>query len=166
MTFVRGTGGGQDEDMSENMDDQSARQQDPGYRSVEVQRLGKTRYRATNATGDAVEFGQGEGLMSPVELLLAAIGGCSAIDVDVVTSRRSEPEEFRVGASGIKDKDESGGSRMRDIELSFSVKFPEGEVGDKAASMVPRLVELARTKDCTVSRTVEHETDVSMRIED
>ena len=66
MTFVRGTGGGQDEDMSENMDDQSARQQDPGYRSVEVQRLGTTRYRATNATGDAVEFGPGEGLMSPV----------------------------------------------------------------------------------------------------
>ncbi|WP_129360028.1 OsmC family protein [Rothia uropygioeca] len=152
--------------MSENTKAQTPREDDPGYRSVEVQRLGKTRYRATNSSGDSVEFGQGEGLVSPVELLLAAIAGCSAVDVDVVTSRRAEPEEFRVVSSGIKYKDDEGGSRLRDVELAFTVKFPEGEVGEKAASMVPRLVELARTKDCTVSRTVEHETDVSMRVED
>ena len=77
--------------MSENMDDQSARQQGPGYRSVEVQRLGTTRYRATNATGDAVEFGQGEGLMSPVELLLAAIGGGSAGGGPGGAARRGPP---------------------------------------------------------------------------
>lgn len=152
--------------MSENANDQTTRQQDPGYRSVDLHRVGKTHYRATNAAGDSVEFGHGEGLMSPVELLLAAIAGCSAIDVDSVTSRRSEPHEFHVVSSAIKDKDETGGSRLRDVELSFTVKFPDDEAGAKAESMVPRLVELARTKDCTVARTVEHETSVSMQVED
>jgi len=156
----------QDEVMSENVNASEERQNDPGYRAVELTRLGSKRYQATNAEGVSVEFGQGEGLMTPVELLLAAIAGCSSVDVDVVTSRRVEPEEFRVTSSGLKYTDEEGGSRLGDVELSFRVKFPEGEAGDKAASMVPRLVELSRTKDCTVSRTVEHETQVSMRVED
>ncbi len=157
---------GQDEDMSENMNESTSRQDDPGYRHVELQRLGQKRYQATNAEGVTLEFGQGEGLMTPVELLLAAIAGCSAVDVDVVTSRRVEPEEFRVSSSGVKYTDEEGGSRLGDVELSFRVKFPEGKAGEKAASLVPRLVELSKTKDCTVSRTVEHETQVSMRVED
>jgi hypothetical protein len=33
---------------------------------------------------------------TPVDLLLAAIGACTAIDVDILTSRRSEPEVFTV----------------------------------------------------------------------
>ena len=56
--------------------------------SVEVERLAQTHYRATNPAGASLEFGAGEGLLSPVELLLAAVAGCTAVDVDVVTSRR------------------------------------------------------------------------------
>ena len=141
------------------------READPGFRRVEVQRVASKHYRATNAAGDSVDFGQGDGLLTPVELLLAAVAGCSAVDVDVVTSRRSEPEEFTVEATGIKGTDETGGARMKDVELSFRVRFPEDEAGRKAASMVERLVRLSHEKDCTVSRTVEHETPVRMRVE-
>ena len=138
---------------------------DPGFRRVHVQRVASRHYRAVNAEGSRVEFGQGEGLLTPVELLLAAVAGCSAVDVDVVTSRRSEPEEFTVEATGVKGTDETGGSLMKDVELSFRVRFPEDEAGQKAASMVQRLVKLSQEKDCTVSRTVEHPTPVRMHVE-
>ncbi len=42
-------------------------------------------------------MGEGDGAdFTPVELLLAAIAGCSAIDVDYLTARRAEPDAFEV----------------------------------------------------------------------
>ncbi|WP_406081131.1 OsmC family protein [Micromonospora sp. NBC_00858] len=49
---------------------------------------------------------------TPVELLLAAIGGCTAIDVDHITRRRAEPTQLSVVVSGDKIRDETGG-RLR-----------------------------------------------------
>lgn len=146
--------------MSENTTAKE-RSQDPNYRVVNVERVASRRYRATNAKGDSLEFGQGEGLLTPVELLLAAIAGCSAIDVDVVTSRRAEAEEFRIISSGLRQMEENGAVRMGDIEVSFNVRFPSTEAGDKAQAMVDRLIQLSAEKDCTVSRTVEHGSKVT-----
>ena len=39
---------------------------------VDVTRVDTGHYRATNPAGASLEFGTGEGLLSPVELLLAA----------------------------------------------------------------------------------------------
>ncbi|GAA1047325.1 OsmC family protein [Rothia amarae] len=135
------------------------RESDPNYRSVKVERVEKQRYRATNSEGASVEFGQGEGLLNPVEMLLAAIAGCSAIDVDVVTSRRSEPEVFEVKPSAIK-LNEDGAVRLDDVEVSFNVRFPNDAKGKQAEQLVDRLMKLSHEKDCTVSRTVEHGANV------
>lgn len=135
------------------------RESDPNYRSVKVERVDKQRYRATNSEGASVEFGQGEGLLNPVEMLLAAIAGCSAIDVDVVTSRRSEPEVFEVKPSAMK-VNEDGAMRLDDVEVSFNVKFPQDAKGEQATQLVDRLMKLSHEKDCTVSRTVEHGANV------
>lgn len=142
--------------MSENVE----RTQDPNYRAVTVERVGLKHYRATNKNGDTLEFGQGEGLLTPVELLLAAIAGCSSVDLDVVTSRRSEPEKFEVLSSGIR-QDENGAVSLEDIEVSFNVTFPATADGEKAQGMVDRLIKLSAEKDCTVSRTVEHGASVT-----
>lgn len=132
----------------------------PTLRSVELSRVATGHYRARNAAGAELEFGQGEGLLSPVELLLAAIAGCSAIDVDTATSRSAEPAEFQVGATAHKIVEE-GANRMDDINLSFNLSFGDDDGGRKAASMVERLVALSHDKYCTVSRTVERGTAVS-----
>ncbi|MEX5274416.1 OsmC family protein [Kocuria sp. CPCC 205235] len=129
--------------------------------SVELIRTATNRYVARNAAGVEVTFGRGDDLMSPVELLLAAIAGCSSIDVDTVTSRSSEPAEFKVEASGNKIAEDSGGSRLEDLNLSFNLSFPDDEGGRKAAGLVDRLVKLSHDKYCTVSRTVEHGTPVA-----
>ena len=124
-------------------------------REVSIKRVESRKYQATSLeSGASLEFGQGEGLLTPVELLLAAIAGCSAIDVDVATTRRSEPENFEVKASGYKVSEDSA-SRMEDIRLGFDLKFPDTEEGRKAAGMVERTVKLSHDKYCTVSRTVE-----------
>ena len=117
-------------------------------------------YRAYGANGATLDFGVGEGLLTPVELLLAAIAGCSSVDVDAGTSRRSTPEVFEVLASALKQT-EDGAVRLDDVEVDFDVRFPEDEQGAKAQKMVDRLIQLSEQKDCTVSRTVEHPTKVS-----
>lgn len=129
--------------------------------SVELSRTATNRYVARGANGAEITFGRGEDLMSPVELLLAAIAGCSSIDVDTVTSRSTEPLEFKVVATGDKAVDESGASRMENLNLSFSLSFPDDSGGNKAAGLVDRLVTLSHDKHCTVSRTVELGTPVN-----
>lgn len=135
------------------------RSNDPNLRSVSIERVGLKHYRATGANDATLDFGQGEGLLTPVELLLAAIAGCSSVDVDVVTSRKSEPENFTVTSSGVR-VDEDGAVRLDDIQVNFNVTFPATEDGAKAAGMVDRLIKLSHDKDCTVSRTVELPTKV------
>lgn len=129
---------------------------------VDVTRVDTGHYRATNAAGASLEFGTGEGVLSPVELLLAAVAGCSAVDVDVVTSRRTEPELFDVHVEGTR-VNEDGASRLSDVNVEFSLRFPDTDAGRQAQSMVDRLVRISHDKDCTVSRTVENPTNVTFR---
>ena len=101
---------------------------------------------------------------TPVELLLAAIAGCSAVDVDVVTGRRSPATTFsaRVDAQAVRDE---GGNVLRDIELTFRVRFPEGPDGDAARAALPRAVQTSHDRTCTVSRTIEAGVPVGVRID-
>ena len=139
---------------------QQERRELDNYRQTKIERIDRLRYRAHGANGATLDFGVGEGLLTPVELLLAAIAGCSSVDVDAGTSRRSTPEVFEVLASALKQT-EDGAVRLDDVEVDFDVRFPADEQGAKAQKMVDRLIQLSEQKDCTVSRTVEHPTNVS-----
>jgi uncharacterized OsmC-like protein len=119
----------------------------------------------SNARGGTNTVGVGDGAdFSPVELLLAAIGGCTGADVDYITSKRAEPESFVVEVSGNKIKDESGGNRMVDLAVELRVTFPEGAAGDAARDMLPRAARMSHDRLCTVSRTVELGTPVDTRV--
>ena len=78
------------------------RRESEDYREVRVERVDRLRYRAHGANGATLDFGVGDGLLTPVELLLAAIAGCSSVDVDAVTTRREIPQVFEVLASALK----------------------------------------------------------------
>ena len=133
--------------------------------AIELTRTAENRYVATNGKGGHIEFGRGDDLMSPVELLLAAIAGCSSIDVDTVTSRRTEPETFTVTARSEKVIEDGDASRLGPITLNFDLTFPDDEAGQRATGMIERLVKLSHDKYCTVSRTVEHGTPVTFGID-
>jgi uncharacterized OsmC-like protein len=136
------------------------------HRSVTLDRVDEGVYVARNARGVELRFGSKDpDGFTPVELLLAAIAGCSAVDVDVVTGRRSPAEQFgaRVDAEYVRDE---SGNRLQDITLTFQVAFPAGEAGDAARAILPRAVRTSHDRTCTVSRTVELGTPVTVVIAD
>jgi len=135
------------------------------HRSVTITRTSAGRYTAVNGRGGVLDFGTGDvDDFTPVELFLTAIGGCTAVDVDILTTRRAEPESFVVQVDGEKVRDE-GGSRMEELSVTFRVRFPEGEGGDAARALLPDAMQRSHDRLCTVSRTVELGTPVATRIE-
>ncbi len=137
----------------------------PVHLTVTVRRAGDGRFTASNGRGGEIDFGGGPAGFTPTELLLAAIGGCTAVDVDILTSRRAEPDSFRVEIGGEKLRDEKGRNYMADITVTFRVVFPDGEGGDKARALLPDAVRRSHESLCTVSRTVELGTPIATRIE-
>ena len=134
-------------------------------RSISITRTAAGRYTAANGRGGTLDFGTGDvNDFTPVELFLAAIGGCTAVDVDLFTTRRAEPDSFVVEVGGNKVRDE-GGNRMEELSVTFRVRFPDGEGGDAARALMPEAVQRSHDRLCTVSRTVELGTPVDTRIE-
>jgi putative redox protein len=126
-----------------------------GHRSVSMSRVSKGVFDVTNVRGGTMRIGGGDTEdFTPVELLLTAIAGCSAVDVDFITVKRAEPVTFTVTAEGEKTRDEQGANRMSDLTVRFSVTFPEGEAGDRAREMLPKAIQMSEERLCTVSRTV------------
>ena len=134
------------------------------HRQVRIERVAAGSYTVRNERGGTITVGQGaDGEFTPVELLLTAIGTCTAVDVDVLTSRRAEPTAFtvEVGAEKIHD---ALGNRLTDIAVTFHVSFPEGEAGDAARELLPGAVRRSHDSLCTVSKTVELGTPVKSEI--
>ena len=85
---------------------------DSVHRSVRLERTANSRYVATNDRGGQISMGTGEGTdFTPVDLLLAAIGGCTAVDADILTSRRAEPDSFDVRVDAEKVRDAAEGKK-------------------------------------------------------
>jgi putative redox protein len=124
-------------------------------RSVALTRIGEGRYKASNARGGETFIGSGgeDPDFTPVELLLAAIAGCSAIDIDAITGKRASATSFDVVTTGHKVRDELG-NHMVGLRVSLDLVFPDDEAGDAARAALPRAMAQVRDRICTVSRTV------------
>lgn len=133
-------------------------------RAVTLTRDSLGRYTVRNRRGGSITTSSGTDELSPVELLLAGIAGCTAVDVDTVTSRRAEPDSFEVEVTAQKVHDEHG-NHLQDIEVRFRVRFPEGEGGDAAREILPKMVRRSHEEFCTVSRTVMLGAEVTARVD-
>jgi putative redox protein len=133
-------------------------------RSVALERVGLHKFRATNIRGGTLEIGEGgDADFSPVELLLVAIAGCTGLDVEYITGKRSDPLEFSARARADKVRDDHG-NHLAGIEVQFRVSFPEGPEGDAARAILPSALQRSHDLLCTVSRTVELGSPVSFRL--
>lgn len=106
---------------------------------------------ARNTRGGELPIGTGwDGVDSnPIEMLLAAIGGCAAIDFTNVLARRGHPVSgLDIEVRGRRASDE----RLEAIEVRYVL--PDGDHIDAEDIEVAR--RLTADVLCTVSRTVEH----------
>jgi len=136
------------------------------HRQVRMRRLRKARFVATNPRGGTLEFGEGDDeAFTPVELLLTALAGCTAIDVDYITAKRAEADRFEVWASAERFRDEHG-NRLRDITLRLAVSFPDTEEGRAAQEVLPTAVQRSHERICIVGRTVMVGTPIEAHLGD
>lgn len=101
--------------------------------------------------------GEGKG-MRPMQLLLAAVGGCSAIDVILILKKQKQIiESFEVEVEGEREKIEDY-SLFRDICLKFKIK------GNVDLEKAERAVKLSMEKYCSVSKTLEPTAKISYKV--
>jgi len=132
--------------------------------TVDLSRLGQHHFEAANSRGGTLSFGRKkDGEFTPVELLLVAIAGCTAMDVDAITVKRSEPLRFHVSCSGHSTKSKHG-NHVTDIAVDFDVEFPDSEGGHAAADVLEIAIRKSHDRLCTVTRTVELPTPVGTRL--
>lgn len=130
-------------------------------RTVSVERAELGRYEVRNVRGGKLSIGEGKDSdFTPVELLLVALGGCTAIDVDYITSKRAEPVSFSITVNGDKLRDAEKGNHLENLEVRLSVTFPAGEQGDAARGALPMALQRSHDRLCTVGRTVETGTPI------
>ncbi|HUF97043.1 MAG TPA: OsmC family protein [Ilumatobacter sp.] len=126
----------------------------PDVRSIDLERVAAGRYVAANERGGSISIGSGATEdFTPVELLLAAIASCGAIDLDLVVTKRAEPTTFLATASGEKVRDDLG-NRLTGLDVQFTLAFPDDQSGVDAWSVVSRTLQQIVDRLCTVSRTV------------
>jgi putative redox protein len=119
---------------------------------------------AKNEDGNSIQMdsapdigGEGKG-MRPMQLLLAAVGGCSAIDVILILKKQKQViEDFEVEVEGEREKIEDY-SLFREICLHFKFK---GKVDKDKAE---RAVKLSVDKYCSVSKTLEPTAKISYKV--
>jgi len=134
-------------------------------RRVRLERTGKLEFRVTNRKGGSMIIGGEEhGSFTPIDLLLAGIAGCTAMDVDAITGKQADPEAFDVSIRADKIK-AADGNRLENIVVDFEVRFPATEQGAGAAAGLSAAARRSHDRLCVVSRTVELGTPVTVRID-
>lgn len=99
-------------------------------------------------TDSSIDNGGDESGFRPMQLLLAALGSCSAIDmISILKKQRQEIRSFTMEINGEREKDVIP-SLWKDVTVSIQL---EGNIdADKAA----RAADLSMEKYCSVAETM------------
>jgi uncharacterized OsmC-like protein len=125
------------------------------HRSIKLEKIGEHRFKATNGRGGTVTVGAAdEPDFSPVELLLAGLAACGALDLDFITGRRAPFASFAALSEGDVVRDTQG-NHLVNLRVTFDVTFPDDAGGDAARAVVPATLDRIRDRLCTVGRTVQ-----------
>lgn len=123
-------------------------------------------FEAKNEDGNAVlidgssEIGGHNKGMRPMQLLLAAIGGCSAIDiVSILRKQKQELDSFEIEVDGDREPvGIEGYSLFKTIEVNFILK---GNIDKEKAE---RAVKLSMEKYCSVTKTLEPTAKITYKV--
>jgi len=133
---------------------------------ISIQRLNDAVHmEAKNEDGVTLQMdGTGEigginGGFRPMQMLLAAAGGCSAIDVvGILKKQRQNPDDLKIEVTGerlnVKEY-----SEFKSINIHFILK------GDLDEKKVSRAIDLSLNKYCSVSKTLEKTANITSSFE-
>lgn len=123
-------------------------------------------FEAMNEDGNTISIdgapsigGHNKG-MRPMQLLLAAIGGCSAMDIiSILRKQKQEIVFFDIEVDGKREKTETKDySLFETIEIHFTLK---GKVDKDKAE---RAVKLSMEKYCSVAKTLEPTAKITYKV--
>ncbi|NRQ32671.1 OsmC family protein [Nonomuraea sp. NN258] len=130
--------------------------------NVRVERT-ENGFRATNARGAEVLIGGGDedGVFTPVELLLAAVGGCNIVTVEPLTAKRGH-RLVRLAMTVQSDKVEP--NLLGPVTVTYDVELPAEGDSEKADEVYRAVAERVHEKYCTVSRSLQEGTEVRLEL--
>jgi putative redox protein len=97
--------------------------------------------------------------MKPSELLLVALGSCTAVDVvDILTKKRMPPASLNISVTGEQDQDPPWAYRKIHIKYVLSgKKLTQDEVR--------KTIELSENKYCSVAATLRGVAEITTEFE-
>lgn len=116
---------------------------------------------ARNDRGAEIVMGSGDeqGVFTPVELLLAALGGCNIVTVEPLTAKRGH-RLVRLAMTVQAEKVEP--TLLGPITVTYDVELPEGD--DEAGEVFRAVARRVEEKYCTVSRALRGQTEVRLEL--
>lgn len=123
---------------------------------VEIKRINDSFHlEAINELGNkvhidgAMDIGGGDLAFRPMQLMLAAVGGCSSIDViSILQKQRQEITDYHVTIEAEREKDKTP-ALFTTIHLHFALK------GSLDKDKVERAIALSMDKYCSVVKIME-----------
>lgn len=120
--------------------------------------------KAVNENGNtlvmdgAPDIGGHDSGFRPMQMLLAAVGGCSAIDVILILKKQKQViESLDIEVEGEREK-LADYSLFRNIVLHFKIK---GKIDKQKAD---RAIKLSLEKYCSVSKTLEPTAKITYKL--
>jgi putative redox protein len=133
---------------------------------IELNRLNDAfHFEASNEQGNKVhmdaspDIGGTDQGMRPMQMLLAAMGGCSAIDViNILKKQKQNLKDIKVTVTGEREKDAIP-SLYTEVHAHFRL------FGDIDKEKALKAVNLSIEKYCSVSKTLEAKAKITYSVE-
>src|SRR5689334_7921343 len=113
-------------------------------------------YVGSNERGARVAIGSSteDGVFSPVELLLIALGGCELVTIEPLTAKRGH-RLVKLAVTVSAEKVEP--TKLGSITSTYEIELPEGD--DKAAEVFAAVAHRVHEHHCTVGRALRDNTE-------
>lgn len=128
---------------------------------ITIDHLNDLHMEAQNEEGGLIrmdgttEIGGLEGGFSPMQLLLAGVGGCSAIDIiGILEKQKQDLQDLKVEVDGNR-QNKGTYSEFTTIHINYIFT---GDLDDKK---VERAINLSLDKYCSVTKTLEKNSEIT-----
>ncbi|MCD0451027.1 OsmC family protein [Actinocorallia sp. API 0066] len=128
--------------------------------TVRVERT-ETGFVATNDRGGRIEIGstKDDGVFSPLELLLVALGGCELATVEPLTARRGHRlTRLATVVEGEKVSD----TELKQVTITYDVELPPED--EKAEEVFRSVAKRVHERYCPVGKAIKNPTPVIQRL--